>query len=140
MKQKSNMCFLLYYPGGYPRDVTSNIPVLNIADNWPHMSTGSHGMLGQSSTTAPQSQYGMWSMGGHMGNLSPNQNCAMPYLRSSAPYTLCNSTTTVASVPNVTISNSVPTSSFESCDISPFSSNRDAFKNNGWGPLSPPPI
>ncbi|XP_069125684.1 T-box transcription factor T-like [Argopecten irradians] len=126
--------------GGYPRDVSSNIPVLNIPDNWPHMSTGGHGMLGQSSTSAPQSQYGVWPMAGPIGNLSPNQNCAMPYLRSSAPYTLCNSTTTISSVPNVTLSNSVPTSSFETCDISPFASNRDVFKNNAWGALSPPPI
>lgn len=126
---------------GFSRDVTSNIPMLNIPDNW--MTPTNPGML-QSNTPAPQSQYSMW-MGNHMGNIPTNQNCAMPYLRSPNPYPFTSSNTSISSVPNVTVSNpaassSFDTSKFESCDISSFAPNRDVLRTSAWSPLTPPPI
>eukprot|EP00105_Crassostrea_gigas_P023682 XP_011443609.1 PREDICTED: brachyury protein [Crassostrea gigas] len=129
------------FSAGFSRDVTSNIPMLNIPDNW--MTPTNPGML-QSNTPAPQSQYSMW-MGNHMGNIPTNQNCAMPYLRSPNPYPFTSSNTSISSVPNVTVSNpaassSFDTSKFESCDISSFAPNRDVLRTSAWSPLTPPPI
>lgn len=133
--------YLNLFSAGFSRDVTSNIPMLNIPDNW--MTPTNPGML-QSNTPAPQSQYSMW-MGNHMGNIPTNQNCAMPYLRSPNPYPFTSSNTSISSVPNVTVSNpaassSFDTSKFESCDISSFAPNRDVLRTSAWSPLTPPPI
>ena len=138
------MLFLSYISiTAFPRDVSSNIPMLNM-DSWPHMSTSSHNVL--SSNTSPQSQYGMW-MSGHMSNISTNQNCSVPYLRSNSSYPSLGVTT--SSVPNVAVSscslpNSIPSqsplTSFESCELSFSSPMRDSLRNNAWSPLTPPPM
>lgn len=133
-----NSPLFLVISGSFPREVGPNIPVLNIpvSDNWPHMSAGSHSML-SSNTSSPQGQYGVW-MSGPVGNLSPNQSCAMPYLRTSAPYTLpTTSAVTTGSAP--TLSGSQP--SFDHpCDIGSFAApSRESGRSN-WSPLTPPPI
>lgn len=137
-----NIYILLFLVSAFSRDVSSNLPMLNM-DNWPHMPTSSHNVL--SSNTSPQSQYGMW-MSGHMGNISTNQSCSVPYLRST-----CNPTYpslgVTPSVPNVTvptcapgnpISSQTPLTSFDSCELSFSSPMRDSLRNNAWSPLSPP--
>lgn len=122
-------------PGGYSREVPSNLPMLNLPENWPHLQTGSHSML-SSNGPSSQGQYSMW-VGGPMGNISSNQSCAMPYLRGSTnPYTL-PSTSTVANVPNSGMAPTQP--SYEStCDITaPFASTgRDATNRSSWGHMT----
>ncbi|XP_067676084.1 T-box transcription factor T-like isoform X1 [Haliotis asinina] len=125
----------------FSRDVSANLPMLNLTENWAHMSAaGSHGMLaGQSAP--PQGQYGMW-MSSAVGNLSPNQNCSMPYLRTTAPYSLPGSSTPVTSIPSVppTATTVASQPSFEHpCDISSYSSRENAPRSN-WSPLTPPPL
>ncbi|KAK3097860.1 hypothetical protein FSP39_013903 [Pinctada imbricata] len=133
--------------GGFPRDITANIPVLNISDNW--MSTSSHNVLPATTPTPQSHQYGMW-MSSPMGNLSPNQNCTVPYLRSATTgYPFSSTTSPIASVQsNVSgTNNGIPATSsyephkFESCDISSFTSPvRDVRSSHAWSPLTPPPI
>ncbi|CAI9728547.1 T-box transcription factor T homolog 1-like [Octopus vulgaris] len=118
-------------PGGYSRDVTSNLPMLNLPENWPHLPTSGHSML---STNAPatQGQYSMW-VGGPMSNISSNQSCAMPYLRTSSnPYTLPSTST---SVPNVqtTAMNTVQPSYESTCDMSGSFPGRDTTGRSSWG-------
>ncbi|XP_012937134.1 T-box transcription factor T homolog 1 [Aplysia californica] len=89
-----------HHAGNFQRDVSSNLPMLNLAsENWANMSMGgAHSML--TSGHAPQTQYGMWMSG--VSNLSPNQNCAMPsYLRSPAPYSLTPSSTSSPVLGNI---------------------------------------
>lgn len=121
--------------GTLPRDMTSNLPVLNIGDNWSQFSSNSS-ML--TANTPSQSQYGMW-MGSTMGNLSPNQNCSMPYLRN-AGYSISstNSPTSVSSVSGGMLN---AQTTYDQCDISNFVPHvRDITRNNSWSPLTPPPI
>ncbi|XP_052088915.1 T-box transcription factor T homolog 1-like [Mytilus californianus] len=129
-------------PHAFSRDVSPNIPMLNM-DSWPHMATSSHNVL--SSNTSPQSQYGMW-MSGHMSNISTNQSCSVPYLRSNPSYpslgvgpSVPNVTVSSCSVPN-SISSQSPLSPFESCELSFSSPMRDSLRNNAWSPLTPPPM
>ncbi|XP_050392062.2 T-box transcription factor T homolog 1 [Patella vulgata] len=126
-------------PGNFSRDMGSNLPMLNLTENWAHMSASSHGML-PSNSGGGQGNYGMW-MSGAVGNLSPNQNCAMPYLRTTAPYSFPSSTTTVTSIPPVPSASSVVSqSSYEHpCDISTYVTARDGARTN-WSPLTPPPL
>lgn len=117
--------------GGYSRDVTSNLPMLNLPENWPHLPASGHSML---STNAPatQGQYSMW-VGGPMSNISSNQSCAMPYLRTSSnPYTLPSTST---SVPNVqtTAMNTVQPSYESTCDMSGSFPGRDTTGRSSWG-------
>nr|CAD12821.1 brachyury protein [Patella vulgata] len=93
-----------------PTDVTSqqNGHICSASQSWPcYLATSGGG----------QGNYGMW-MSGAVGNLSPNQNCAMPYLRTTAPYSFPSSTTTVTSIPPVPSASSVVSqSSYEHpCD------------------------
>ena len=125
--------------GNLSRDVGANLPMLNLTENWAHMSAGGHGML-QSQAAATQGQYGMW-MSSAVGNLSPNQNCAMPYLRSTAPYSLPTCS------PSVTSNPSIPTPSITSqtgydhpCDISYSSAGVRENARSNWSPLTPPPL
>ncbi|KAL3883908.1 hypothetical protein ACJMK2_030153 [Sinanodonta woodiana] len=121
--------------GGLTRDLPSNLPVLNISDNWTHMSSSPAMLSGN--TTASQSQYGMW-MTPSVGNISPNQNCGMPYLRSSG-YPIQSSSSPM-SVNSGSLSN-VVSASYDQCDISNFvSTTRDFSRNSNWSPLSQPPI
>ncbi|XP_041352018.1 T-box transcription factor T homolog 1-like [Gigantopelta aegis] len=122
------------------RDVGANLPMLNLTENWAHMSAGGHGMLQSQAAAATQGQYGMW-MSSAVGNLSPNQNCAMPYLRSTAPYSLPTCT------PSVTSNPTIPTPSITSqtgydhpCDISYSNAGVRETARSNWSPLTPPPL
>eukprot|EP00106_Octopus_bimaculoides_P022358 XP_014789800.1 PREDICTED: brachyury protein homolog 1-like [Octopus bimaculoides] len=116
---------------GYSRDVTSNLPMLNLPENWPHLPTSGHSML-STNASATQGQYSMW-VGGPMSNISSNQSCAMPYLRTSSnPYTLPSTST---SVPNVqtTAMNTVQPSYESTCDMSGSFPGRDTTGRSSWG-------
>ena len=122
-------------PGPLSRDITSNIPVLNIADNWPQFTSGPSMLSGN--TSGVQSQYGMW-MGASMSNIPTNQNCSMPYLRA-AGYSVPSSTSPTSQTSGVMLNGSSP--SYEQCDISNFlPPSRDLSRNSSWSPLTPPPI
>ncbi|XP_052240941.1 T-box transcription factor T homolog 1-like [Dreissena polymorpha] len=120
-------------PNTISRDMSQNLPMLNIADNWSQF-TSTAGMLNCNSGSQPQ--YGMWMGSAMPGNISPNQNCSMPYLRNAS-----------YSIPSSTSSQSHMTSSsglmaFDQCDISSFvpTPSRDVSRNSNWSPLTPPPI
>ncbi|WAR08953.1 TBXT1-like protein [Mya arenaria] len=125
-------------PGGISREMAQNLPCLNIADNWPQFSTSPSMLSGNSVGT--QSQYGMWMPGSTMpGNISPNQNCSMPYLRNTGyPIPSTSSPTHTSSGSGLMFSSN----SFEQCDISNFipTPSRDISRNSNWSPLTPPPI
>ncbi|XP_045196119.1 T-box transcription factor T homolog 1-like [Mercenaria mercenaria] len=125
-------------PSSLSRDMTPNLPVLNIGDNWSQFSTTA-GML-NGNPVASQSQYGMWMGTAMSGNISPNQSCSMPYLRN-AGYSIPSSTspTSVSSVSGSMLSSHA---TYDQCDISNFvpTPSRDISRNSNWSPLTPPPI
>lgn len=130
------MCFC--FTGGLSRDMTPNLPVLNIGDNWSQFSS-SPGML-NGNPVASQSQYGMWMGTAMTGNISPNQSCSMPYLRN-AGYSVPSSTspTSVTSASGSMLSSQT---TYDQCDISNFvpTPSRDLSRGSNWSPLTPPPI
>ena len=129
--------FLFSISAGISRDMANNIPMLNIADNWSQFSTNSSMLSGN--TMGSQSQYGMWMGSSMPGNISPNQNCSMPYLRNTG-YSIPSSTspTSVSSASGLMLSSQ----NYDQCDVTNYlpTSGRDIPRNSNWSPLTPPPI
>lgn len=132
-----NRAYGFLFSAGISRDMANNIPMLNIADNWSQFSTSPSMLTGN--TVGSQSQYGMW-MGSTMpGNISPNQNCSMPYLQNTG-YSIPSSTspTSVSSASSLMLSSQ----NYDQCDLKNFvpTPGRDITRNTNWSPLTPPPI
>ena len=129
------MPIYLFISDGLSRDMTPNIPMLNIGESWPQFSTSTNMLNGN--TVGSQSQYGMW-MSSSMGNISPNQNCSMPYLRNTGYPIPSSSPTIVSSTSGSMLS---AQTSFDQCDVTNYmAQSRDMSRNTNWSPLTPPPI
>ncbi|PVD29025.1 hypothetical protein C0Q70_11622 [Pomacea canaliculata] len=147
------------HTGNFSRDMSANLSMLNLPDNWANMSgvAGAQGLLaggpgggvGMGQSVGSQYPSHMW-MSSAVGNLAnTSQSCAMPYLRSSAnPYSLSVSTASSVTSANAghlqtSASSGVgvqPGAFDHPCDLGPYGAAARDPSRASWSPLTPPPL